>query len=133
MISDRYMPSSLVILAPWLALWVVLGAGQVAAAAPAAPPQSEKAASILPGIPPSAPVAALQGEVERHVGELREVQKAQAQREAESQRTAAEIERLMGEPEGVGRDLRLQQLLAQAQASAADLSQRAAVAQGLRA
>ena len=64
-------------------------------------------------------------ELQRLDGELQVARKAQLQSERAAAQRAQEIERLKGEPAGVGRDLRLQELLAQAQAQSLILSQQA--------
>lgn len=64
-------------------------------------------------------------EVQRLDGELQVSRKAQQQSEQAAAQRAQEIERLKGEPAGVGRDLRLQELLAQAQAQSLVLAQQA--------
>lgn len=64
-------------------------------------------------------------ELQRLDGEVQSARKAQQQGERVAAQRTQEIERLKGEPAGVGRDLRLQELLAQAQAQALVLSQQA--------
>lgn len=66
-----------------------------------------------------------QQELQRLESELLAARKAQAQGEQAAARKAQAIEQLKSEPPGVARDLRLQELLAQAQAQAGVLSQQA--------
>ena len=64
-------------------------------------------------------------ELQRLDGELQAARKTQLQSERAAAQRTLEIERLKGEPAGVGRDLRLQELLAQAQAQSLILAQQA--------
>ena len=66
-----------------------------------------------------------QQELQRLDSELLAARKTQAQGEQAAAQKAQAIEQLKGEPPGVARDLRLQELLAQAQAQAGVLSQQA--------
>lgn len=73
----------------------------------------------------AAKAAGQKEELRRLDGELQVARKAHAQGEREAAQRAQEIEQLKSEPAGVGRDLRLQELLAQAQAQAQSLAQQA--------
>ena len=96
----------------------------------AAPGRSQAAEAVAPAV---ASLAELQTQAEsqrRQIDTLaqrqQQAEQAQRRREAESESLAAEIERLKAQPEGVARDLALNEKLALAQAQAAVLSRESA-------
>lgn len=111
--------------AAWLLLTAAPTLGR-AGEAPAAGPAAAKSASVGTSLEGLAALAGRQQqELQRLESELLAAQKAQAQGEQAAALKAQAIEQLKSEPLGVARDLRLQELLAQAQVQAGVLSQQA--------
>ena len=112
--------------AGWLTAQTVGPTGMAPAAAAGSQGTPTVSAPVAPSLEALVAQATRQkDELRRLEGELQAARKAQAQGEREAAQRAQAIEQLKSEAAGVTRDLRLQELLAQAQAQAVVLSQKA--------
>lgn len=109
------------------AAWLLLGGlpGRVWGVEPAGATATKGAPAATSLESLLAQVSRQQQQVQRLEGELQAARRAQAQAEQAAAQKAQAIEQLKSEAPGVARDLRLQELLAQAQAQAGLLSQQA--------